>query len=88
MTGRARAVVVVLAGVAQLIVLAPFTVASGLLAPLWAVGAFHVLWLGAAVVFVRVARRRPAATPLVPLANAALLWVAVTMGDMWLGWTA
>jgi hypothetical protein len=84
----ARILVVAAAGVAQLVVLVPFTVASGLLAPLWAIVLFYVLWLVAAFVLVRLARRRPFVTPLVPVANAALLWLAISAGEAWLGWTA
>lgn len=87
MTWRTRAVVA-FAAVLQLVVLVPLTVASGLLAPAWAVVLFHLLWLAAAVAFVRTARSKPTATPLVPLANAALLWAGLTLGDLWLGWTA
>lgn len=72
----------------QLVVGVPFTVASGLLAPLWAVVAFYMLWIACAAVAIRLARRRPLATPLVPLANATLLWLSLTAGDVFLGWTA
>jgi len=72
----------------QLVVGVPFTVASGLLAPYWAVIAFYVLWIACAAVAIRLARRRPLATPLVPLANAAVLWLGLTTGDVFLGWTA
>jgi hypothetical protein len=81
-------VTVVLAVALQLVVLVPFTVASGLLAPLWAVVALHGLWLAAAFVLLRTARRRPLAAPLVPVANGLLLWLALTLGELWLGWTA
>jgi hypothetical protein len=85
--GLAAAVVVV-AAILQLLVLVPFTIASGLLAPLWAVIALHLLWLTATVVLVRFARTRPFVTPAVPVANAALLWLVLTLGDVLLGWTA
>ena len=80
--------VVALAAVLQLVVLVPFTVASGLLAPLWAVLLLYALWLVAALAFVRLARRRPLMTPVVPAVNAALLWLVITIGEAWLGWTA
>ena len=87
--GRALAIIaVVLAGALQLLVLVPFTVGSGLLAPLWAVVALYVLWLAAAFLLVRTARHRPLAAPLVPLANGLLLWLTITLGERWLGWTA
>lgn len=82
-----RAAVVGAAYVAQAVVLVPFTVASGLLAPLWAVIALHALWAVALVALVQVARTRPFAAPLVPATNALLLWLAITAGELLLGWT-
>jgi hypothetical protein len=81
-------IVVAVAIVLQLVVLVPFTVASGLVAPLWAIIALHALWVAGAVGLALLARRRPLATPLVPAVNAALLWAAITVGEAWLGWTA
>jgi hypothetical protein len=82
------ALAIVVAVILQLIVLMPFTLASGLLAPLWAVVAFHVLWFGCAGVLLVLATRRPLLTPLVPIANALLLGALLTAGDLLLGWTA
>ncbi len=83
-----RVLAVVVASLLQLVVLVPFTVASGLLAPLPGVVAAYVLGLASVVVLILVARRRPLLSPLVPLANAALLWAMLTLGDALLGWTA
>lgn len=82
------ALAVAAAVVGQLVVLVPFTVASGLVAPAWAVVALHLLWLVCAALLWRTAHRRPLAAPLVPLGNAGVLWVLVTLGDIALGWTA
>lgn len=79
---------VVAACVLQLVVLVPFTVSSGLLAPRWAVVALHLLWVAAVVVLVAVARRRPLFTPLVPVTNTLLWWAGISAGGAWLGWTA
>jgi hypothetical protein len=79
---------VVLAGALQLVALVPFTVASGLLAPLWAIVGFYLLWLVAAAALVGVARRWPLAAPLVPSLNLAVLWAGITLGERLLGWTA
>lgn len=88
-TGQAlRIAAIVLAVAGHVILLVPFTVASGLLAPLWAVIGFHALWLAAAVILVRTARRRPLACPLVPVAYGVLLWVLIAAGGAWLGWSA
>lgn len=84
----ARIVTVAVAYVAQAVVLVPFTVASGLIAPLWAVVGLYAVWAAATVLLVRTARRRPFAAPLVPLANAAVLWLVIMLGERVLGWTA
>lgn len=83
-----RVAAIVLAAALQLVVLVPFTVASGLVAPLWAMLALYVLWAAAVLLLVRTARRQPLAAPLVPVANAVLLWLAITLGELALGWTA
>src|SRR5665811_1515799 len=79
---------VIVAGVAQLVVLVPFTVSSGLLAPAWAIAVLIALWVAFAFLLARMARRRPLLTPLIPVANAALLWLAISAGGSLLGWTA
>ncbi len=78
--------VVVLAWAMQLVV-GWFTAASGLVAPLWAIVVLIGLWLAAVLVLIRIARRRPFTTPLVPLANGGLWWAAIAAGGSWLGWT-
>ena len=78
---------VVVAGVLQAVVLVPFTIASGLLAPLWAVLALYGAWAVGVWALVLTARRRPLATPLVPVASAFVVWVVITAGEAWLGWT-
>ena len=83
-----RGAAVAVAVVGQLIVLMPFTVGSGLLAPLWAVVALYAIWAVAAVGLVLLARTRPLATPLVPIANISLWWLLMTIGERVLGWTA
>lgn len=79
---------ITVAAIVQLIVLVPFTVASGLLAPLPGVVAAYLLGLASVVVLVRVARRRPLLSPVVPVVNAALLFGMLTLGDVLFGWTA
>jgi type IV secretory pathway TrbD component len=79
--------VVIIAAVLQLAV-GFFTASSGLLAPLWAILVFVAVWVVAVVVLVRVARRRPLLTPVVPVANGLFWWLAMTAGETWLGWTA
>ena len=79
---------VAVAAALQLVVLVPFTVASGLVAPLWAVLLLYAAWIVGALVLLRLAQRRPFATPVVPVANAGVLWLVITLGEQWLGWTA
>jgi hypothetical protein len=66
----------------------PFTVASGLLAPLWGVAFLYGLWLACAALLIFTARRQPLLAPFVPVANAVLWWATLTVGDVWFGWTA
>lgn len=81
--------VVVLAALAQLVVLVPFTIGSGLVAPLWAVVLLHLVWVAAAAAFVALMRTgRALWTPLVPIVNLGVLALAITAGERLLGWTA
>jgi hypothetical protein len=86
--GRAlRGAAVAVAAVGQFIALVPFTVASGLLAPLWAILALYAIWAVAVAGLVLLARTRPFATLLVPIANIAVWWLVITTGERFLGWT-
>ncbi|HKJ54544.1 MAG TPA: hypothetical protein VJ978_01025 [Nitriliruptoraceae bacterium] len=85
----ARSRTAIAIGVAmQIVVAVPFTAGFGLLAPLWGVVAAWALWLVAVAGLVVAARRRPLLAPVVPLANAGLLFALVTFGESVLGWTA
>ncbi len=81
-------VVLPVAVLLQLIVLVPFTVASGLLAPLGGVVVLHVVWAVATTALVLLLRRRSWYALFVPLVNASIWWATMTLGDIWLGWTA
>ena len=81
------AVAVTLAIVAQMVLLVPFTVASGLLAPAWVIAALYGVWIVAALGLIPVARRVPLAAPLVPALNALVLAATLGAGSVWLGWT-
>lgn len=86
-SGRAVSMIAItLAVVGQIVVLVPFTVASGLVAPLWAIVILYVLWFASAFALWRTARRFPLLAPLIPVANAVLLWLAITGGQRLLGW--
>lgn len=85
--GRALPVIaIVLAGALQLLV-GWFTLATGLVAPLWAIIVFGLLWVAGGVVLFNAARRKPVAAPLVPVVNGLLLWAGLAAGGAWLGWT-
>lgn len=74
---------------AALVAMAPFFLASGLVAPIWASLLLIVLWLaliGTGIVLL--SRRRPLWVLPLPLL-AALLWFgALTLGERLLGWSA
>jgi hypothetical protein len=62
--------------------------ASGLVAPLWAVGGLLVVWAVLLVIGMRLRRRRPALMLLIPVVDVGI-WVAViNAGERFLGWTA
>lgn len=72
-----------------LVAMAPFFLASGLVAPIWASLLLIVLWLaliGTGIVLL--SRRRPLWVLPLPLL-AALIWLgAMTLGERLLGWSA
>ena len=75
-------------GLAALLGTLFFYVASGLLAPGWAVAVLLLIWLALLAVAVRLLYlRRPLPVLLTPVA-AWLIWLgALTAGENWLGWT-
>jgi hypothetical protein len=65
-----------------------FVLASGLLAPWWAVLLLVATWGALWVPIWRWRRDHPFRTMLVPFAMAAVWWATITAGDTWFGWTA
>jgi hypothetical protein len=62
-------------------------VASGLLAPAWAVVALLVVWAALLAVAVRLlVRRRPLLVPVVPVVGLVVWFAAISAGEAWLGW--
>jgi hypothetical protein len=61
---------------------------STLLAPTWAVVVLCALWLGMAVLCVRWFSSRPLVVLAMPVIAYAIWFVALTLGDEFLGWTA
>jgi hypothetical protein len=62
--------------------------ASGLVAPAWAVVVLLLLWLVQFVLACRWFSRRPYVVLVMPLVALGLWFVAVTAGDVFLGWSA
>lgn len=78
------------AGVAMLglLVLAPFFLASGLVAPLWAVIVLCAIWLALFVTGIVWFKRRPLWTLSLPVV-AVIIWLGgVSAGEALLGWSA
>jgi hypothetical protein len=62
--------------------------ASGLLAPLWAVAGLVAVWTGLLLVAIRWWRTRPLMILTVPLIDAVVWLVVISVGARFLGWTA
>ena len=77
------------AGVAMvaMLVLAPFFLAAGLMAPVWAVVGLIVVWLVLFVLGCVWFRRRPLWTLPIPVLAVLIWWGTMTAGEAWLGWT-
>jgi hypothetical protein len=76
-------------GLAALLAALPFYLASGLMAPGWAVALLLLIWLALLILaIVLLFRRRPVAVLVTPVV-AWLVWFGgLTAGENWLGWTA
>ncbi|HYO37181.1 MAG TPA: hypothetical protein VER97_13980 [Geodermatophilus sp.] len=75
------------AGVAHLVV-GWFYLAGGLVVPGPVLVPLWLVWLGLAVVLVRLAVRRSWWTPAVPVAAAVLFVLVLVVGEQLLGWRA
>ena len=80
----------VLGGLAltAMLALAPFFMASGLMAPGWAVVVFGAIWLVLFVLGCLWIRRKPLWVIPLPFAAAAIWLGGMSAGGAWLGWTA
>ena len=72
---------------AAMLALAPFVVASGLMAPGWAVVLFVVIWLALFVLGCLWIRRKPLWVIPLPFIVAAIWLGGMNAGEAWLGWT-
>ncbi|MFC7246635.1 hypothetical protein ACFQO7_29495 [Catellatospora aurea] len=75
-------------GVLAHLVLLPFYLASGLVAPLWAVIVLVAVWAALLVLAIRWWRTRPLLVPLAPVVALAVWFAGISAGEAWLGWTA
>jgi hypothetical protein len=80
-------VVAGLSGGAHLVV-GVFYLSSGLVAPAWAIAVLLVWWVLLAVQLSRLALRGSWWTPAVPVVAFATWWLALTLGERFLHWTA
>lgn len=62
--------------------------ASGLMAPGWAVIGLLVIWLALFGTAIYLLRKRPAWVLVVPVISAVIWFAVMSAGDAWLGWTA
>lgn len=65
----------------------PYYLASGLVAPLWAIVLLLLAWLGLLALAVLAVRARSAWALLIPVAALAVWWAGITAGELFLGWT-
>ena len=72
---------------AALLALAPFFVASGLMAPGWAVVVFVVNWAALFGLGCTWIRRKPLWVVPLPFVAGLIWWGGMSAGDAWLGWT-
>ena len=70
-----------------MLALAPFFLASGLMAPGWAVALLMAIWLALSVVGGLWIRRRPLWVIPLPFVAAAIWFGGMSAGGAWLGWT-
>ncbi len=89
-TASRRVLSLVVAGVAMaaLAVIGFFYLASGLVAPLWAVVGLMIIWVGLVVVGIRWFRSHPWRVPALPVVAVLVWWGVLTLGERLLGWTA
>ncbi|MEV4411999.1 hypothetical protein [Catellatospora sp. NPDC049609] len=75
-------------GIVAHLVLLPYYLASGLVAPLWAVILLLAVWAALLFTAIHLWSARPFLVPLVPIAAVAIWFAAISAGETWLGWTA
>lgn len=76
------------AGFALMAPLAWLYLISGLLAPPYAVGILAAIWVLLLIAGIRIRRRRPWLVLAIPFIGLAIWFAVITLGDVFLGWTA
>ena len=74
-------------GVLLLVGMLPFFLASGLMAPMWAVVGLLLVWLVLITMAVRWFRSRPYVVLALPFVAAAVWFGAMYAGEAFLGWS-
>jgi hypothetical protein len=74
-------------GLVALLALAPFFLASGLMAPGWAVVLLMAIWLALFLLGCLWIRRKPLWVIPLPFIGAVIWFGGMTAGEAWLGWT-
>jgi hypothetical protein len=72
---------------AAMLAISPFFIASGLMAPGWAVGIFITVWLALFVLGCLWVRHKPLWVVPLPFIAAAVWFGGMNAGAAWLGWT-
>ena len=70
-----------------MLVIAPFFLSAGLMAPLWAIVGLVVVWLALFVLGCMWFRRHPLRTLPLPVIAALVWYGTMSAGETWLGWT-
>lgn len=75
-------------GIGAMVVVLPFYLASGLLAPFWAVALLMTCWMLFVYLGLRLRRSRPWLVLFLPVVAFAWWFLVLSAGEAWLGWTA
>ncbi|MEO6020799.1 MAG: hypothetical protein ABIP45_11185 [Knoellia sp.] len=75
-------------GILGLFAILPFYLASGLVAPLWAIVGLMAFWITLLVTGIRWFTKRPWVVLAIPFIAAAMWWLTITVGEQALGWQA
>jgi hypothetical protein len=79
--------VAAVAGMVLMLILLPFYLASGLLAPYWAVALLVMVWLGLFLLGVVWFRRHPFLVLLLPVVAVGVWLLVMIAGESLFGWT-